>query len=247
VVADIDPDAAQAVAKRIEERGGSACAERTDGTDPEALEALAGAALHHFGAVHLLSSNVGVILDRPLGQMTARDWDWILEFNFLSAVRAVAAFLPHLRAHGGEAHIVHTASMAAVLATPPSREVPAHIGAYTATKHALLGYSEILRAELAPEGIGVSVLCPGLVRSNLPATAARHRPLRYGGPLPEPPAPPPQLQALMMPPERVGPIVVAGIRANRLHIFTHPERRAQVEQRQRRMLEDFDFFAGRAR
>ena len=117
----------------------------------------------------------------------------------------MAAFLPRLRAQAGEAHIVNTASMASLVALPHSSQMPRYIGAYTAIKHAVLGYTEMLRAELAPEGIGVSVL---------------------------------------MAAGQVGPVVVAGIRANRLHIFTHPELRAAVEQRHQRVMKDFDFFAG---
>ena len=247
VVADIEADAASQVADRIREGGGSARDLRTDGTDPESLAEMVACAVREFGGLHLLSNNVGVILDRPLDGITRSDWEWIVEFNFYSIVRGVEAALPRMREQGEGGHIVNTASMAAVLAIPKSERMPAHIGAYTATKHAILGYSEILRGELAPEGIGVSVLCPGMVRSNLSATAARNRPGRHGGPLPAPPQPSGETQDRMMPPEQVGPIVVEGIRGNRLHIFTHPESVALVEERQRRMLDDFAFFAQRAR
>ena len=80
---------------------------------------------------------------------------------------------------GSPAHIVLTASMAAVYVPPPIGEV--RLGIYTATKHAVLGYGETLRNELEPESIGVSVLCPGMVQSNLGETSARHRPERHGG------------------------------------------------------------------
>jgi short-subunit dehydrogenase len=107
----------------------------------------------------------------------------------------------------------------------------------------VLGYSETLRSELAAEQIGVSVLCPGMVVSRLAQTSARHRPERHGGPLEVPGKMPAQLAALAMKPEQLGPLVVRAIRANRLHIFTHPERRKQVEARQQRVLDDFEFAA----
>ena len=82
-----------------------------------------------------------------------------------------------------------------------------------------------------------------MVQSNLGHTTARNRPERFGGPLPEPGPTRPEIAAMMMPQEKVGPIVVAAVRANRLHIFTHPEARPVVEAQQAAMLEDFSFAA----
>lgn len=241
VVADIEPKSAEAVAAEVESRGVRALAHGVDGTDPESLAGLAEAATREHGATHILSNNVGVVIDKPLTECSDRDWAWGIEFNFMSIVRGTAAFLPHLRAAGGDSHIVNTASMAGVLAIPSGPMMPAHLGIYTATKHAIVAYSEMLRGELAPDGIGVSVLCPGMVKSNLGNTTARNRPDRYGGPMKEPGPARPEIEAMMMPQEQVGPIVVAAIRANRLHIFTHPEARTAVEARQAAMLDDFTF------
>ncbi len=241
VVADIEPAAARAVAALIGERGGRSIGVEADATDPASLDELSRISVEKFGCVQVLSNNVGVAYDSPLSRLTRQDWDWVIEFNLLSIVRSVAAFLPALR-QGEEAHIVNTASMAALVALPHSRRMPRSIGAYTATKHAVLGYSEMLRGELAAERIGVSVLCPGAVRSRLAATAARNRPARYGGALPEPPAPA-AADAHAMTEERVGEFVVAGIRANRLHILTHPELRHAVQLRHQQLLDDFDYWA----
>jgi NAD(P)-dependent dehydrogenase (short-subunit alcohol dehydrogenase family) len=243
-IADIDAGSAAAVAREVEARGAKALALSVDGTSRDSLSALAARVEREFGPIQILSNNVGVMLDRPLAQASERDWAWVIELNLLSIVRAVDVFLPCLRRAPGEKHIVNTASMAAVLAqTRP--ELPADLGLYTATKHAVLGYTETLRGELAPEDIGVSVLCPGLVLSNLAKTSARFRPERHGGPYEAAGEMPPQLAALAMKPEQLGPIVVRAIRANRLHIFTHPERKKQVEARVQRLLADFDFAAGK--
>lgn len=246
VVADIESGSAERVAEEVRARGARSVAIRADATDPASLEALAERATAELGAIHLLSNNVGVVIDKPLARCTEEDWGWGIEFNLLSIVRGVRVFLPRLRAHGGEAHVVSTASLAGVLALPPSPTMRAHLGIYTATKHAVVAFSEMLRGELEPERIGVSVLCPGLVRSNLGSTSARNRPERFGGALPDPGPPDPEIAALMMPEEQVGPVVVDAVRANRLHIFTHPEARPMVEARQQRMLDDFAF-AARAR
>jgi NAD(P)-dependent dehydrogenase (short-subunit alcohol dehydrogenase family) len=238
VVADIDAASATGVRDEITAAGGTATATQVDGTDRQSLGRLAEGTVAEHGAVHVLSTNVGVVADRPLTTASETDWAWIIEFNLMSAVRAVDVFLPHLRA-SDSAHIVITASLAALLAPPSVSGV--HLGLYTATKHALLGYAESLRGELAGEGIGVSLLCPGMVRSNLAATSARHRPERHGGPLPPPSAREPAVA--MMSPEAVGPVVARGIKADRLHILTHPASLGLVEARHAVVADDFAFFA----
>lgn len=224
VVADIDPETAGAVRDEILGRGGVAVAEPVDGTDRASLAELARRAVDHFASVHVLCNNVGVVVSRPLDQATEADWGWVIEFNFMSIVRAVDEFLPTLRVHGEGGHIVNTASMAALTIVTPTMANGTHLGLYTATKHAILGYTAILRDELAGDSIGVSVLCPGMIQSNLGHTSARHRPDRYGG----------QMESLIpegatipgqMPNEELGPYVVQGIRENRLYILTHPDPR----------------------
>jgi NAD(P)-dependent dehydrogenase (short-subunit alcohol dehydrogenase family) len=242
VVADIGRESADSVVKEIGQAGGEALAAQVDGTERSSLAGLADLAERELSGIHILSNNVGVHVDRRLDAATEADWAWVIDLNLMSIVRGVDVFLPRLRSHGEEAHIVNTASMAALIATT-TRDVPTHLGLYTATKHAILGYTETLRGELAPEGIGVSVLCPGMVLSNLAQTSARHRPERHGGPLPAPPAIEARFAKMMLPAEAVGPIVVRGIRANRLHILTHPEARVVVEKRMQQLLADFDFAA----
>jgi NAD(P)-dependent dehydrogenase (short-subunit alcohol dehydrogenase family) len=242
LVADIDADSAARVRDEIEARGGRAAAEKVDATDPSSLEVLAAASTAHVGAVHVLANTVGVVADTPLTEASEAEWAWFTEFHLMSAVRTVNAFLPAMRAHGGSGHIVLTSSMAGLLALSPAMTGGVNTGLYTVMKHALVGYGEMLRHELEPVGIGVSVLCPGLVESNLAATSARHRPARYGGPMIDPTAGrgmPPGA----MPNEAVGPLVVRGIKANRAYILTHPETRPLVEARQRALLDDYAFFS----
>ncbi|HEX2382962.1 MAG TPA: SDR family NAD(P)-dependent oxidoreductase [Acidimicrobiales bacterium] len=245
VVGDIDPSSADEVRNEIESAGGLAVSARVDSTERDSLDSLASVAEAEHGGVQILASNVGVLTSTPLDRASERDWSWSLELNVLSHVRAVDVFLPHLRAGGPPAHIVLTASLAAVYVPPTIAET--HLGVYTATKHAVLGYGETLRNELEPESIGVSVLCPGMVQSNLVATSARHRPERHGGPFtPAMPAASDreQTQLLgMLPPEAVGPVVVRGIEANRAHILTHPYSLGLIEERHGVLVDDFRFFA----
>jgi NAD(P)-dependent dehydrogenase (short-subunit alcohol dehydrogenase family) len=240
VVADIEYESAARVAAEITDGGGRAVARQVDATDHDALATLAQQSVDDFGAVHVLSNNVGVILNRRLDEAREEDWAWFFEFNIMAIVRGNQAFLPHLRATGEGGHLVNTSSMAGLLALPPAAVGGYFNGLYTTTKHALIGYCEMLRMELEPEGIGVSVLCPGLVAGNLSSTAARNRPTRFGGPMPDPRAGAVPNPAAM-PNDAVGPIVVDAIRANRFYIFTHPESVELVRARQQHVLDDFEF------
>ncbi len=222
-ILDLEEDAAKRVADEVAADAaraglrslGLAC----DVTDPDSLAASERTVTRELGPVHLLSNNAGVSLPQgPITQKTELDWQWVFSVNLFGIVHAVQAFLPGMRAHGEPAHIVNTSSTAGLVAVPDLE-----VGVYTASKYACNGYCEILRAELAPDGIGVSVLCPGLIATDLARTSARNRPDAFGGPLPEPGQMPPEMAAQAMAAEDVGPIVVRGIKANRLTILTHPE------------------------
>src|SRR4029453_11665665 len=248
-VADIQPSNARAVASEIESKGGRALGFGVDVTSVESLAAAAKEIVAQAGGVNLLCANAGVLARvGPLADHTIGDWEYTLSVNVMGVVKTVAAFLPALRASAPDAHIVITASLGGLTAN-----VRAPIGAYIASKYACVGYSEMLRAELAGEGIGVSVLCPGVVASNLTGTSAENRPGAFGVQAD------PQLAAATasggggsqaavqaMAAESVGPIVLRAIRANRFHVLTHPRTRPLVEGRFHAMLEDFDFAAGKA-
>jgi len=244
-VADLQESNARAVAAEIESAGGRALAIAVDVTSVESLAAAAKEIVAQAGGVNLLCANAGVLARvAPLADHSVEDWEYTLSVNVLGIVKTVNAFLPALRSRAPDAHIVTTASLGGLVS-----DVRAPIGAYIASKYACVGYSEMLRAELAGQGIGVSVLCPGVVASNLMATSAENRPGAFGEQAAPQlagagaaSAPPPPFRA--MPAEDVGPIVIRAIRANRFHVLTHPQTRPLVEARFRAMLEDFDFAAG---
>jgi NAD(P)-dependent dehydrogenase (short-subunit alcohol dehydrogenase family) len=245
-VADIQLNAG-AVAAEIESKGGRALAVGVDVTSVESLAAAAETILAWAGGVNLLCANAGVLARiGPLADHTVGDWEYTLSVNVLGIVKTVDAFLPALRASAPDAHVVTTASLGGLTA-----DVRAPIGAYVASKYACVGYSEMLRTELAREGIGVSVLCPGVVTSNLTGTSTENRPGAFGaqaaprlGPVDAAGAGAPPTAVRAMPAEDVGPIVIRAIRANRFHVLTHPRTRRLVEDRFRAMLDDFDFAAG---
>ena len=244
-VADLQQANAFAVAAEIGSAGGRALAIGVDVTSASSLAAAAKEILARAGGVNLLCANAGVLARiGPLSDHTVEDWEYTLSVNVLGVVKTVDAFLPALRASAPDAHILTTASLGGLVT-----EVRAPIGAYTASKYACVGYSEMLRAELAEQGIGVSVLCPGVVASNLMGTSAANRPGVFG----EQAAPrltsqgggkaAARLADFAMPAEAVGPIVIRAIRANRFHVLTHPQTRPLVESRFQGMLADFDFAA----
>ncbi len=244
-VADVQTANAEAVAAEVESQGGSAFAVGVDVTSVESLEAAAKEVVARAGGVNLLCANAGVLACiGPLEDHTIDDWEYSLSVNVLGVVKTVDAFLPALRASAPDAHILTTASLGGLVS-----EVRAPIGAYTASKYACVGYSEMLRAELEGAGIGVSVLCPGVVASNLMGTSAENRPAAFGeqsGPQLTPErggAAAARLADFAMPAEEVGPIVVRAIRANRFHVLTHPDAKRLAEDRFEAMLADFDFAA----
>jgi len=224
-ILDINEERGQSVAAELSRNGAHAVAWQVDVTSADDLGRVAAEVAERLGGVHVLCANAGVML--PLGPMSEKspaDWEYVFSVNLHGVVKTVNAFLPYLRA-AGEAHIVNTASLGGVVAVP---QFP--IGVYVASKYACVGYSECLRGELEADGIGVSVLCPGVVESDLYNTSAQQRPARFGGPE-EIAAIPSGAAPTAMPAEEVGPIVVRAIRENRLHIFTHPQALPVVEQR----------------
>ena len=242
VVSDVEEEQAMRVANSIRELGGEAIGLRTDVSDAASVQELADRAYEEFGEVNLLCSNAGVMMVAPLLETPIEDWQWTLGVNLYGAIHCTNAFVPRMREQDGDAHIVFTASVAG---TRPIHETP--IGVYVASKYAVTGYAEMLRTELEPDGIGVSVLCPGGVATQI-FTATRNRPEELGGPAPLPPAAEARVAEREEPanyPPPMDPVEVArrtidGVRANRLFIFSHPETRAQYDDRHARLSADYD-------
>jgi NAD(P)-dependent dehydrogenase (short-subunit alcohol dehydrogenase family) len=195
------------------------------------VEAAAAETIKTFGKAHLVCNNAGVGAGGPIGQVPAADWDWIVAVNLMGVVYGMEAFLPLIRSHGEGGWFVNTASMAGMI-SPPGMEP------YSATKFAVVAMSEGWNAQLAPENIGVSVLCPGFVRTAI-GRSGRTRQDRYGG------AKEPVAQAGPSPvdsgidPELVGRRVREAIQSGQLYIFTHPDMRGMVEQRFSRIMAAF--------
>jgi NAD(P)-dependent dehydrogenase (short-subunit alcohol dehydrogenase family) len=169
VVADIDVDHARLVAAELPD----ASAVRVDVGDPASVHALAGEVGDQAGELRVLAANVGVQQINALDDLSADDWRWVIEVNVLGTVGTVEAFLPLLRAASGMRRILLTTSTSATYAA-------ARLGAYTASKYAVLGYGETLRLELAAEGIGVTMVMPSAMATTHVESSAAARPVALG-------------------------------------------------------------------
>jgi NAD(P)-dependent dehydrogenase (short-subunit alcohol dehydrogenase family) len=179
-----------------------------------------------LGPVSLLFNNAGVNLFQTIEDSSFDDWDWVLGVNLHGVINGVTTFVPRIKERGQGGHVVNTASMASFLAGP----VP---GIYNCSKFAVRGLSESLRYSLVPHGIGVSVLCPGLVKSYIYASdEIRPDSLKAGAKESDPAFVErlAQVHEAGMEPDEVATKVLDAIRANRFYVFTHPEHKDELRE-----------------
>ncbi len=214
VIADIQRDAMEATAAEI-----GAAGVHTDVSDPASVDALAQAVLARYGAVHVVCNNAGIGPLAPVADLTLDDWRWMLGVNLWGVIHGVHTFLPVLKQNREGGHIVNTASMAGLVAGP-------RLGAYAAAKFGVVGLTEVLAAELAADNsrVGVSVLCPGTVHTNI-GTSSRNRPAD----LPDAGFKDVDIELEDNPryrwiyPEAAGAVVVRAIKRGDLYALTHPD------------------------
>jgi NAD(P)-dependent dehydrogenase (short-subunit alcohol dehydrogenase family) len=176
----------------------------------------------------------------PFLETTDGDWQWMFGVNFWGVVHGLRTFVPRMQQQGGPAHVVNTASLAGVVPIEGFQGI-----IYTATKYGVVAVSEKLRQELEGTGIDVSVVCPGGVATGI-FTAERNRPQQYGGPATITPQSADLAEGLdermaqMKSPDEVARIILDGVRANKLYIFTHANEREHIEKRFQHMLADIE-------
>ena len=205
IVSDIDVERAKIVAREIEAGGGQAVGVRCDVSLPGDVAALAEAALHEYGRVDIVMSNVGVIAKGDPLEIPMEAWDSIIGINLLGTVRVLQTFLPIL-VDQGSGHIVTTGSTAGLFPYAYDR-LP-----YVATKAAVVALTESLALYARPRGIGVTCFCPAGVVTNIVEQIRQ-----YGPPTP---VQPPQLPVVNA--EDAGELVVQGILENRLLVLSDP-------------------------
>jgi NAD(P)-dependent dehydrogenase (short-subunit alcohol dehydrogenase family) len=200
-------------------------------TDRPGMERAAAETIQVFGKVHVLVNNAGVGVIGGLSHATYEDWDWAMGVNAGGVFNGIRCFLPRIQAQGEGGQIVSVSSLAGLLGHAPA-------GVYTASKFAVVGMMEALRAELADANIGVTVFCPGIVNTNI-GSSARNRPggAAAAAPRVDPgfkldPAMMAQMQKAMsqshgVPPGMdsmdAGRRVLRAVRDNDLYVLTTPE------------------------
>ena len=245
MLADIEPDALAAAVDSVGDLGPDVRSVACDVADPASVERAAEACFEAFGRVHVVCNNAGVGGGSGIDDISLDNWRWVLDVNLMGVLHGIRAFLPHIRAHGEGGHIVNTASMAGMVSG-------LGFSPYGASKFAVVTMSEGLAMQLEPHGIGVTVLCPGFVRTRI-SDSARNRPARYG-PVqrPDPTSPAGQLAARLaelgrsgLDPLDVAAQVLDAIREDELYVFTHPDMRAELEERFAAILTAMDRAAAR--
>ena len=220
-IADIRADHLEGAKAQL---GDAVHAVQLDVTDRKAFALAADETERVLGHVHVLCLNAGINLFNDLSEATYQDWDWVLGVNLGGVVNGVVTFVPRMKARRDGGHVVTTASMAAFIAGPGA-------GIYTTAKFGVHGLSDALRWSLLPHGIGVSMVCPGLVKSKI-----------YESDLVRPPelstetTPAdeefmrilPGLHEAGMDPDEIGEKVLDAIRRNDFYVFTHPDHRDEL-------------------
>lgn len=220
VIADIRQDHLDAAMAWFTARKLPAHAIRLDITDREAYVRAADEAERALGPVDLLCNTAGVSQFGPIENATYDDWDWQLDVNVKGMINGVQTFMPRMIKRGAGGHIVNTASMSAFVALP-------NTAIYCTTKYAVRGLSESLRIELEKHGIGVSILCPGAVNTNIHESVLS-RPERYGrtGYYGADPETFKRLKSVIetgIDPLDLGRIVLEAVRRNDFWILPYPE------------------------
>jgi NAD(P)-dependent dehydrogenase (short-subunit alcohol dehydrogenase family) len=240
MLCDIEEAALAAALEKLRSTNADIEGVRADVSLKGELAAAAEATLARYGKVHILVNNAGVGGGGPYGMWSDAAWDWTLGVNLRAVVWGIEIFGPLIEGHGESGHIVSTASIAGLVSNGSS--------AYNAAKYGVVALSEGLRHELAPRGIGVSVLCPGFIRTQI-VDSGRNLPERFAGKVGRTPPAGPILERIKFIRDRVaqgidplyvGELVREGIENDWPYIFTDNEFEPFIEARFAAIKEGFN-------
>ncbi len=247
MLADIESNALYAAVENLRGIGPAVEGMACDVADPDSVEHAARTTYATFGNVHVICNNAGVAGGSGIDNIALGNWRWVLDVNLMGVLHGIRTFLPHIRAHGEGGHIVNTASMAGL-------QSGLGFSPYSASKFAVVNMSEGLSLQVKPLGIGVTVVCPGYVRTRL-SESARNRSARYGEAPKLNPATPAGILAARsaelaqagLDPSDVAALVLDAIREDELYVFTHHDGswRGEVEARFAAILAALDKAAAR--
>jgi NAD(P)-dependent dehydrogenase (short-subunit alcohol dehydrogenase family) len=163
VLSDISEEALKNAVAELQSDGIECCGQIADVRKAADVEALAQSAVDAYGQVHVICNNAGVVPFGRQWELSQQDWAWAIDVCLWGVINGVRAFVPRMLASAEPCHVVNTASMGGLLSAP-------FIGPYAAAKHGVVGLSKSLRVELGGTNVGVTVVCPGHVRTNLART-----------------------------------------------------------------------------
>ncbi|MEH6569910.1 MAG: SDR family NAD(P)-dependent oxidoreductase [Halioglobus sp.] len=239
MLADIESETLEKTVDALRKDGATVEGVVCNVADVNAVRAAAQKTIEAFGKVHVVVNNAGVGGGGgETGTIPIEDWQWTVDVNLMGVVYGCETFVPLIKQHGEGGYIVNTASMAGHIGIPG-------MAPYTATKFAVVGYSESMNAELAPQGIGVAVLCPAWVKTQI-ADSRRNHPTEKAQP-----AETSQMSDVIknrlsdvinsgMSPDTVGKWVVESMERDALHIFTHPHWKSAIETKAETLLQAYD-------
>lgn len=228
VLADIEPGPLDAAVERLRSSGVDSHGVLCDVTSHEQVDALATRSFDLLGSVHIVFNNAGVAVAGPIADMTHDEWRWVIDVDLWGPIHGVEAFVPRLIEQGEGGHVLFTASFAGLVPN-------VGLGPYCVAKYGVVALAEVLRREMRPHGIGVSVLCPMRVSTNI-GRSERNRPADYGEPVPTVAVPDqgagnPDLAGRVLPVDGVATLTVDAIEADRLYVLPHEESRAPIQRR----------------
>ena len=232
VVADLDEAGMAETVAAVSQAGRRGLAVKTDVSRLADVQALANRAFGEFGAVHVVCNNAGVALWGGLESVTHKDWEWAMGVNLWGVIHGVEAFVPRMVAGKQPGHVVNTASMAGLIASQG-------LVIYNTTKYAVVGLSETLQKDLRGYDIGVSVLCPMGVHTQI-RQSDRNRPADLRNAPTERDGRAVELIGRYLPPEHVAERVLRAIYANRLYVITHEEGLTPLKRRFERMAQGIE-------
>jgi len=239
VLADIDKENLEKVAKELEEIGAEVMTQITDVNDPEQVAQLADASYKRFGSVNILCNNAGVGGAGRISVITLENWNWTLGVNLFGVIYGIHYFLNRMLSSKEPCHIVNMSSMAGLLSGDTST--------YPTSKFAVVAISESLALDCFNTNVGVSVVCPGRVNTNIINNTRMLRQIRPGVW-----QPPPEMikeseigrgnlnkiLTSAMAPEKLAEIVIKAIENDIFYVLTHPEYIPLVKSRFERIYED---------
>lgn len=237
VLADVEEAALDAAVAELRRSGATAHGVVCDVRSLSEVQALADRSFDLLGGVHVVFNNAGVAVGGPVAEMSHDDWRWVIDVDLWGPIHGVEAFLPRLIEQGEGGHVLFTASFAGLV---PNQG----LGPYCVAKYGVVALAEVLWRELRPHDIGVSVLCPMRVGTNI-GSSERNRAVDYGGPEVSPlvldqDEGNDELAGRVLAVDDVAALTVEAVTAGRLYVLPHEESRSSIRRRFERIDRAFD-------